>query len=163
MKKLLIAIFTVLLFLMSFYLIIEIFRILFDSSKQSFTDILLQLIIVLIGLYFVGGSKIKSEQPAKVSETINSSKEKIVEKNNSKYIITASSKVCGILSENLKNNEFVISTFEDSGFWYTNGETGPEWFTVTIKAKWEHKKQIEELVKAELQKINVGASNFYWS
>ena len=80
----------------------------------------------------------------------------------SRYIITASEETCEKLSESLKSHPLVIHTFENTGNWYTNGETGPEWFTVTIEAKWKHKEAIEELVSQELNRLNLSVGNRYW-
>ena len=60
----------------------------------------------------------------------------------SRYIITASEDTCEQLAQNLKKHPIVINTFENSGNWYSNGETGPEWFTVTIEADWKNKEAI---------------------
>ena len=80
----------------------------------------------------------------------------------SRYIITASEGVCSKLAMSLKNHELVIDTFENSGNWYTNGETGPAWFTVTIESYWKNKESIEKLVSDELKKMNASASNSFW-
>lgn len=80
-----------------------------------------------------------------------------------RYIITASDEVCTRLRIALANHPLVISIFENSGFWYTNGETGPEWFTVTIEALCSNKEKIENLVQETLKKIGEGTYNYYWS
>ena len=80
----------------------------------------------------------------------------------SRYIITASENICFTLAYKLKEHSLVIDTFENTGNWYTNGETGPEWFTVTIEAEWKNKEAVEHLVSEELKKMNCSASNFYW-
>ncbi len=56
----------------------------------------------------------------------------------------------------------VISTYENTGNWYTNGETGPEWFTVTIEAKWKNKEAIENLVFNKLKETGDTTSNQFW-
>ncbi|MFD2567475.1 hypothetical protein [Pseudotenacibaculum haliotis] len=80
----------------------------------------------------------------------------------SKYIITAKEEVCSKLARVLKKYPVVKDTFENSGFWYTNGETGPEWFTVTIEADFKDKDEIEMLLQQELKNMNATASNYYW-
>ncbi len=80
----------------------------------------------------------------------------------SRYIITASEGVCSKLAMSLKNHELVIDTYENSGNWYTNGETGPEWFTVTVEANYNNKAIIEKLVSNALKELNTSASNSFW-
>jgi hypothetical protein len=80
----------------------------------------------------------------------------------SRYIITAEEDVCEELEKRVKTNRYVIDTFQNTGNWYSNGETGPEWFTLTIEAKWNNKEEIEQLVKEELKEMGKSAHNFYW-
>ena len=68
--------------------------------------------------------------------------------------------MCSFLAKKLNSNPLVIDTFEDSGFWYSNGETGPEWFTVHIEAKYKNKDEIEKLVE---EYSDNKISNMYWS
>lgn len=78
------------------------------------------------------------------------------------YIITASEGTCSFLCHQLKGHKLVQDTFEDSGFWYTNGETGPEWFTATIEADYKHKEEIEKLVSETLKSAGRTGSNYFW-
>jgi hypothetical protein len=80
----------------------------------------------------------------------------------SRYIITASEGTCSFLCNYLKGHKLIQDTFENSGFWYSNGETGPEWFTVTIEADYKHKEEIEKLVSVTLQSAGRTASNYFW-
>lgn len=80
----------------------------------------------------------------------------------SRYIITASEPVCAALATRLAHHPLVIGTFENTGNWYSNGETGPEWFTVTVEAKWENKEIIEKLVSDSLAELGVSAGNRFW-
>jgi hypothetical protein len=79
-----------------------------------------------------------------------------------RYIITASEATCSALCHRLKNHKLVQDTFENSGYWYTNGETGPEWFTATIEADYKYKEEIEQLVDETLKEIESSASNYFW-
>ena len=79
-----------------------------------------------------------------------------------RYIITASEETCSYLCDRIKTHPLVNATFENSGYWYSNGETGPEWFTVTIEADYKHKEKIEQLVSEALQEIGKGANNYFW-
>ncbi|WP_340075731.1 hypothetical protein [Leptobacterium sp. I13] len=80
----------------------------------------------------------------------------------SRLIITASEGVCSTLASRLKKHPYVIDTFEDSGYWYSNGETGPEWFTATIETTYNHKDAVEKAVEDELKNMGKFANNFYW-
>ena len=76
-------------------------------------------------------------------------------------IITASESCCYDLENRIKDHPHVIDTFQNSGFWYSNGETGPEWFTLHVEAEEQWKTVVENLVNQELKKMGKHA-NFYW-
>lgn len=80
----------------------------------------------------------------------------------SRYIITASEGTCSFLCHQLKGHKLVQDTFEDSGFWYSNGETGPEWFTVTIEADCKYKEEIENLVSETLKEADRTVRSCFW-
>lgn len=153
--------------LMGFYLVITLIQMLFGATDTKFKHILVPLVIV--GLYFLNMVRSRMKAP-KVIET--NSHEATTQKpmftktktepKISRYIITASEGVCGALASSLKSHPKVLSTFEDTGFWYTNGETGPEWFTVTIEANYDDKEEIEDLVATELNALGKSADNYYW-
>ncbi len=81
----------------------------------------------------------------------------------STLIITASDRTCSALNRKLQNHPSIIDTFEDTGFWYTNGETGPEWFTIHIKTLSKNTTTIENLVSSALSDLNLESGNQYWS
>ena len=80
----------------------------------------------------------------------------------SKYIIPVSEEICSELVRRLKDHPLVEDTSEGSGLWYSNGETGPEWFTATIEADFNNKESVEELVPSELRKMGKSAGNMFW-
>ena len=48
----------------------------------------------------------------------------------------------------------VLEVSQGSGNWYTNGETGPEWFTMDVICHDEDKELVQEFIKKELKKLN---------
>lgn len=81
----------------------------------------------------------------------------------STLIITADDGDCSRLQRAVEPNEYVISTYEDSGFWYTNGETGPEWFTLHIKTFSNATEIIDQLVSDVSEELGISIYNHYWS
>ncbi|QHI36786.1 hypothetical protein IMCC3317_21560 [Kordia antarctica] len=81
----------------------------------------------------------------------------------STLIITASNDTCEQLEAKIKNHHYVIDTFQDTGNWYTNGETGPEWFTVHVSTNTERTKEIEELVNQIMTEMGKSSSNLHWT
>ena len=77
-------------------------------------------------------------------------------------IIVASEHNCNIIEANLKGHPYAIDIFQETGNWYTNGETGPEWFTVTIKALSKHTSEIERAVRELTAKRGISIGNMYW-
>lgn len=80
----------------------------------------------------------------------------------SKLHITASSTTCGMLYNALKSHPLVASCYEDNGFWYTNGETGPEWFTVNFLAEYSKRDALEAAIDEVLVNASEGISNKFW-
>ena len=77
----------------------------------------------------------------------------------SRLIITASEDACNMLLDEFKNHPLILSSYTDSGNWYTNGETGPEWFTVSFESRYELKDELEKALKAS----STGFSTMFWS
>ena len=80
----------------------------------------------------------------------------------SRLIITAEESVCDALEQHIKEHPLVEHTFQNSGFWYSNGETGPEWFTLTIEADYSKKDEVESLVDTALKELGKSAGNRFW-
>lgn len=79
-----------------------------------------------------------------------------------KLIVTAAESTCELLEQRIKAHPYIVDTFQDTGNWYTNGETGPEWFTLHIETAQGWEKEVETLVNTELQHLNKAASNLFW-
>ena len=80
----------------------------------------------------------------------------------STLIVTASEDTCYKLETKISNHDYIVSTFQDTGNWYSNGETGPEWFTIHINTSQDRKEEIEDYVKKRLKELDKSASNLYW-
>lgn len=78
-----------------------------------------------------------------------------------KLIVTTDEKTCEQLEASVSSHPDVVYTFQDTGNWYSNGETGPEWFTVSIGTASELKEKIEALVNEELNKLGE-SGNLFW-
>ncbi|TCP28674.1 hypothetical protein EV195_101855 [Tenacibaculum skagerrakense] len=76
----------------------------------------------------------------------------------SNLIITTSESNCNSLMKKFKDHPLVISSFTDSGYWYSNGETGPEWHTVTFKSRYELREGLEK----DLKNCSIDFSNMFW-
>ncbi len=76
----------------------------------------------------------------------------------SRLIITASESACSELKRKFNDHPLVLGSFTDSGNWYTNGETGPEWFTVTFESRYELKNELEKDIQASC----ISYSNLFW-
>ena len=79
-----------------------------------------------------------------------------------KLIITAEEEVCEKLESTLQDHALVIETFQNTGNWYSNGETGPEWYTVSIVTEEKNQEEVDKLVLSELGKMGRLASNMFW-
>ena len=79
----------------------------------------------------------------------------------STLIVTASKDTCAELESRITNHDYVMDTFQDTGNWYSNGKTGPEWFTIHINTSQDRKEDIETLVNLELKKMEKLASNLF--
>lgn len=158
------------------YLIYVIYKMLIiglGKSDESFADIQTHLIVagVLLLLVFFGALSDKKNAP-KAGQTITNKKSrpklKPVIKSASKpketntLIITAQEPICDQLEGLIKDHPLVINTFQDTGNWYTNGETGPEWFTLHIETASKNCNKIDALVDEQLTLINKSANNRYW-
>ncbi|MDB4285756.1 hypothetical protein N9933_00480 [bacterium] len=80
----------------------------------------------------------------------------------STLIVTATEDTCNQLETQIKDAHCIIDTFQDTGNWYTNGETGPEWFTVHIRTASGRTKEVEELVNQAFKKMGKSSGNLYW-
>lgn len=161
--KIIRVIFGALIYLMGFYVVVTTVLIVFGWTETPFSEIKIPFFIIL-GLFIFKAIRISKERTAQTAyQKINSDKETkktITEKPYSTLIVTASEDVCSTLANTLNSHSLVIDTYEDSGFWYSNGETGPEWFTVNIRADYKNKEEIEKLVEEHSEdKI----FNMYWS
>ena len=149
-------------YLMGFYVVITSVLIVFGWTDTPFSEIRIPFFIIL-ALFIYKAIRISKEKDIidDYQETdSNKERKNITKKPHSTLIVIASEGMCSILAEKLNSNPLVIDTFEDSGFWYSNGETGPEWFTVHIKAKYKNKDEIEKLVE---EYSDNKISNMYWS
>ena len=61
-----------------------------------------------------------------------------------RLIITASEDACDALANEFKNHPLVMDSFKSTGNWYSNGEEGPEWFTVTFESRYELREKLEQ-------------------
>ncbi len=76
----------------------------------------------------------------------------------SRLIITASESACDALESEFKDHPLVTGSFTDTGNWYSNGETGPEWFTVTFESRYELREELEKALKDS----KTDFSNMFW-
>ena len=166
MKKTLKTIVGAIILLMGFYSVVTLIQIIFGLTETGINEILLPLGIALLYFLYMVRSRMKEDniEAKEIENSAEKPKQSIGNSDNisSRYIITASEETCAALAISLKSHPKVLNTFEDTGNWYSNGETGPEWFTVTIEANYKDKEIIEDLVSNELQKLGKSAGNTFW-
>ena len=77
-----------------------------------------------------------------------------------KYIITLDEAIIDGLERDFAAHDKVRSTSQDSGFWYSNGETGPEWFTVHVYFLKNDEEAVRTHLEACLKKAGTSARLF---
>ena len=75
-----------------------------------------------------------------------------------RLIITATQNECDSLESEFKKHPLVTGSFRNSGNWYSNGEEGPEWHTITFESRYELREKLEN----DLKKSTAAYSNMYW-
>lgn len=73
------------------------------------------------------------------------------EKRPYKFIFTHNEKALDAIESAVKNHPKVEDAFQDSGFWYSNGETGPEWFSMHVRCKEEDAEAVQAFIEQELE------------
>ena len=154
------------------YVLVQVILIAFGINGSTWSTFIGHLIaggillLVLVLSYYFGNKKDNSEnQQSSTSQNIvtPSNNQDENELQVSTLIVTASEDTCLELESKISNHDAVVDTFQDTGNWYSNGETGPEWFTIHITTTKDRKEDIEALVKLELKKMDKVASNLFWS
>lgn len=67
-----------------------------------------------------------------------------------KFIFTSDEEVLDSIHTTLAKHPKVTHVFQDSGFWYTNGETGPEWFSMHVCFDEPNKEAVEKFIEETL-------------
>jgi len=68
-----------------------------------------------------------------------------------RFIFTHSEDVLDAIERKVEAHPKVESVSQDSGFWYSNGETGPEWFSMHVRCKVEDAEEIQHFITALLK------------
>lgn len=63
-----------------------------------------------------------------------------------KFIFTNEEEVLDAIRSTIANHPKVTHVFQDSGFWYTNGETGPEWFSMHVCFNEPDQEEVEKFI-----------------
>ena len=75
-----------------------------------------------------------------------------------KFIFTHEEDVLDKIQGAVEKHPKVTDVFQDSGFWYSNGETGPEWFSMHVRCKHKDSDEVQAFIIDELKKYNL---NYY--
>lgn len=59
----------------------------------------------------------------------------------------------------VENHSNVLSVGSDTGYWYTNGETGPEWFAMIVACKVDDYEEIKDFIRQQLKERNFGSQH----
>ena len=70
-----------------------------------------------------------------------------------KFIFTHEEAILDAIESTVKAHPKVIDAFQDSGFWYSNGETGPEWFSLHVSCEEEDAASVQGFIREELKKL----------
>lgn len=61
-----------------------------------------------------------------------------------KFIFTSEEAILDKIRPTIESHELVTEVFEDSGYWYSNGETGPEWHSMHVCFDEPHQEAVEK-------------------
>lgn len=67
-----------------------------------------------------------------------------------RFIFTHSEEALDAIESVVANHPKVERVFQDSGYWYSNGETGPEWHSMHVICDRKDSDEIQEFVKDQL-------------
>ncbi len=152
------------------YVIYLIISMIFGSTALGDVYVHFIIVCVLIALMILGHFSEDEENGEEISTLDQKDKQKEVNKINEPLennpfenedltlTIIASEKTCEQIERMLKNHNDIIDIYLDSGFWYSNGETGPEWFTVHLIVSPSKKETVEKLIANSPFPIN----NMHW-
>jgi len=153
------------------YTLVESIKIATGHSNQSWSDMVGFFIGALVILVILWYSLKQSKKLAEANEIINPEEEgplstkvegKVEGNQTLRLIITASEDSCSKIRNDFEH-PLVSGKFEDSGNWYSNGDTGPEWFTVTIETERQNCDKVEKALDVFLETRNIETGNRYWS
>ncbi len=149
------------------YTLIGSVKIITGNSAQSWSDMsgfFIGSAVIVTLFYYSRRVNVEIDSQAQ-NETVSAVPSSGKDPNEPKYyrlIITADDDVCSRICSGFKHPN-LKGIFEDSGYWYSNGESGPEWFTVTLEAKDEHRMEVEEALDQFLKEHQLMTGNRYWS
>lgn len=70
------------------------------------------------------------------------------------FIVVHDEEILDAIEPAVKGHPEVIDSFQDTGNWYSNGETGPEWFSMHVYCREDDSDRVKEFVREELRKLN---------
>lgn len=150
------------------YVVIESIRILTGYSEKSWSDMQqfyfgALMVVLIVWFSFRQTKKLEEDEEADFQENFASTEE--TDHPNERLlrlIITAEESTCGKIYSAFQDHPLVHGIFEDSGEWYSNGEAGPEWFTVTLETTESQKEELESALSDWLKEKELQAGNWYW-
>ena len=78
------------------------------------------------------------------------------EKRPYKFIFTHDEGVLDTIEVSIENHPKVKHVFQDTGYWYSNGETGPEWFSMHVICEVEDADEVQNFIVALLKEKGFG-------
>jgi hypothetical protein len=69
----------------------------------------------------------------------------------SKFLFTHREEILDEIEGLIRANLKVIEVSQNSGFWYSNGETGPEWFSMEVICLRRDKETVQDFINENLK------------
>lgn len=71
-----------------------------------------------------------------------------------RFIFTHNEDALDAIESIVRSHPKVTDVYQDTGNWYSNGETGPEWFSMHVRCKETDSEEVQQFITAELQERN---------
>jgi hypothetical protein len=68
-----------------------------------------------------------------------------------RFIFTHAEEALDSIEAAVSAHPKVEQVFQDSGYWYSNGETGPEWYSMHVICQEEDGEELQEFVRQQLK------------
>ena len=74
------------------------------------------------------------------------------------FIFTHEEEYLDKINSKVQDHPKVIEASQDYGNWYSNGETGPEWFSMHVRCLEKDVETVQTFIESELKKLGASIS-----